>query len=81
MSVIGFGDFSAATQISPHLTTVKVHGPEIGAAAVRLLDDRIHGRIPPEIPIRMMMAGQIIERASCGPAMRQVPSAGAASRT
>lgn len=74
VSVIGFGDYSAATQISPHLTTVKVHGLQIGAGLVRLIDDRINGRISPEIPIRMMMAGQIIERASSGPA-RQMPPA------
>jgi len=68
VSVLGFGDYSAATQISPQLTTVKVHGQQMGAACVRLLDDRIKGRIPPDIPVRIQIASRIIERASCGPA-------------
>jgi len=82
VSVIGFGDFSSATQIAPQLTTVRMHGAEIGAAAVRLLDNRVHARIPPEVPIRVQIACRIVERSSCGPAMRQIPSnrAGAASR-
>lgn len=29
MSVVGFGDFSASTQISPHLTTIKVQGVQV----------------------------------------------------
>jgi LacI family transcriptional regulator len=83
VSVIGFGDYSSATQIVPQLTTVRTHGGEIGAAAVRLLDNRVHARIPPEIPVRVLIAGMIIERSSCGPAMRQIPSdrAGVASRS
>lgn len=66
-SVVGFGDFSAATQISPQLTTVKVFGQHMGAACVRLLDDRIHERIVPDIPVRVQIASRIITRASCGP--------------
>lgn len=69
-SVIGYGDFSAAQQISPPLTTVRVSGHEMGAACVRVLDDRIHGRMPPEIPLRILVGGRIVERASCGPAPR-----------
>ena len=67
VSVVGFGDYSAATQISPQLTTVKVFGHEMGAACVRLLDDRINGRIPPDTPLRVHIASRIVERASCGP--------------
>ncbi len=66
-SVIGFGDFSAAMQISPHLTTVKTHGRELGAACVRILDDRIHGRLNPAIPLRVVVTGHIVERESAGP--------------
>lgn len=66
-SVIGFGDFSAATQISPHLTTVKVYGREMGSACVRILDDRIHGRMDAGIPVRHIVTGKIVERASVGP--------------
>ncbi|WP_343713923.1 LacI family DNA-binding transcriptional regulator [Inquilinus sp.] len=66
-SVVGFGDYSAATQISPQLTTVKVFGQQMGAACVRLLDDRLNGRIPSDIPVRVQITSRIIERASCGP--------------
>lgn len=71
-TVVGFGDHSAATQITPQLTTVKVHGLEIGKGLVRLLDDRIHARINPDVPQRVMLTSHIIERASSGPA-RQTP--------
>ena len=45
-----------------------VHGSHMGAGCVRLLDDRIHGRVPSEIPVRVMIAGHIVSRKSCGPA-------------
>lgn len=67
-TVIGFGDFSAATQITPQLTTVRVHGLEIGAGLVRLLDDRVNKRVDPNVPVRQMMVGQLVTRASSGPA-------------
>jgi LacI family transcriptional regulator len=67
VSVIGFGDYSAATQISPHLTTVKVYGRQIGSALVRLLDDRILGRLAPDLAVRLMIASQLIIRDSTGP--------------
>ncbi|MGO1077889.1 LacI family DNA-binding transcriptional regulator [Inquilinus sp. CA228] len=68
VSVIGFGDFAAATQISPQLTTVRVYGAEMGAAAVRLLIERIKaGRPPYEPPQRILIASKIVERRSSGP--------------
>ncbi|KKB11462.1 LacI family transcriptional regulator [Devosia geojensis] len=67
-SVIGFGDYSSAVQISPALTTVRVHGRQHGAACVRLIDDRLSSRVPAEIAVRVQIAGHIIERDSCGPA-------------
>lgn len=66
-TVVGFGDYTAATQISPKLTTVHVQGQQIGAACVRILDDRIHERIPRDIPVRMLMGSHIVERDSSGP--------------
>jgi LacI family transcriptional regulator len=66
-TVVGFGDYSAATQISPPLTTVKVHGQQVGAGCVRILDDRINGRMPSNMPIRLMVASRIVNRASAGP--------------
>lgn len=69
MSVIGFGDFSAATQISPQLTTVKVHGEEMGATALRLLLERIKDPKSNGSPAkRILIASTIIERRSSGPA-------------
>ena len=67
-SVIGFGDFSAALQILPRLTTVKVEGAAIGAMAVRLLDARINSVSFPSCPLRVLVPGQIVERQSAGPA-------------
>jgi LacI family transcriptional regulator len=67
-TVIGFGDFSAATQITPNLTTVKTHGLEIGAGLARVLDDRIRERVNPTVPTRLMVVGHLIERQSSGPA-------------
>jgi LacI family transcriptional regulator len=66
-SVIGFGDFSAALQILPRLTTVKMQGTEIGALAVRLLDSRINLPDFPANPVRLLVPGKIVERQSAGP--------------
>ena len=65
--MVGFGDFSAALQILPRLTTVKVHGTIIGAMAVRLLDARINSPNYPAFPVRVLVPGQIVERQSAGP--------------
>ncbi len=72
-TVIGFGDYSAATQITPQLTTVHVHGQEIGMGLVRLLDDRVNNRINPAAPMRIMVASHIVTRASSGPARQTQP--------
>lgn len=76
VSVIGFGDFSAATQISPQLTTVKTNGREMGACCVRLLDDRLGGRLTAGTSYRVHVAGHIVHRASCGPARRDATALG-----
>lgn len=70
-TIVGFGDFSAATQITPNLTTVKTQGYEIGAGLARVLDDRIHQRLDPSVPTRVMVCGHLIERQSSGP-MRDI---------
>ena len=67
-SVIGFGDFSAALQILPRLTTVKTHGISIGAMAVRLLDARLTSPGYPKSPLRVLIPSRIVERQSAGPA-------------
>jgi LacI family transcriptional regulator len=67
VSVIGYGDYSAATQISPRLTTVTTHGQQVGASCVRVLDDRINNRMARDVPLRVLIAGRIVERGSSGP--------------
>jgi LacI family transcriptional regulator len=78
-SVVGFGDFSAALQILPRLTTAKVHGAEIGAMAVRLLDARINTPDFPAFPVRILVPARIIERQSVGP-VRAAARAGSRAR-
>lgn len=69
VSVVGFGDFAAATQISPALTTVRVQGAEMGAAALRLLLERLDQPPAARLPARrILIASTLIERQSCGPA-------------
>ncbi|MDF2797676.1 MAG: Transcriptional regulator, LacI family [Devosia sp.] len=68
VSVVGFGDYSAATQITPHLTTVRVHGRQIGAGLVRVLDDRIKRRIAPDVAVRISFAAHLVVRESAGKA-------------
>ena len=70
VTVVGFGDFSSATQISPQLTTVSLPGVEMGACCVRLLDDRLKDRIPHDMPLRITVAGRIVHRGSSGPLAR-----------
>lgn len=68
ISVVGFGDFSPATQISPQLTTVRVEGQEIGAVALQLLLERIRDPRSPGRPARrIQIASRIVERRSAGP--------------
>ena len=68
VSVVGFGDFSSALQISPPLTTVRLRGADMGATCVRQLDDRIRGRIDPDVPLRVLVASTLVIRSSSGPA-------------
>lgn len=75
-SVIGFGDFSAAQQISPAMTTVRVPGINIGRMAAWMLDQRISNPDFPSCPMRLHVPCQIIERGSSGPAPNTLASAG-----
>jgi LacI family transcriptional regulator len=67
VTVVGFGDFSSATQISPQLTTVTLPGHEMGACCVRLLDDKLNERIPADQRMRITVAGRLVLRDSSGP--------------
>lgn len=64
VSVIGYGDFAAATQISPMLTTLRLPGGDMGIAAFRLLLDRMDRgkrQLPPQ---RLMLVPELVERDS-----------------
>nr|WP_272209623.1 substrate-binding domain-containing protein [Marinicella sp. W31]MDC2875440.1 substrate-binding domain-containing protein [Marinicella sp. W31] len=67
-SVVGFGDYYAAQQISPSMTTIRVPGINIGRVAAWLLDQRISNPAFPACPMRLHVPCQIIERGSSGPA-------------
>ena len=67
-SIIGFGDFSAAQQIRPALTTVKVHGHRMGRTALRHLVTRLRTPDWPDYPVRLQIPNTIIARSSTGPA-------------
>lgn len=69
VSVVGFNDFASARQISPRLTTVRTPQVEMGAAMVRRITDRIFSSGEnPKPPIRISLAGEIVQRESTGPA-------------
>ncbi|ODT17754.1 MAG: hypothetical protein ABS35_25125 [Kaistia sp. SCN 65-12] len=68
VSVVGYSDFACATQISPHLTTVRTPQVEMGAAMVRCIADRL--ALPENrsrAPMRIALAAEIVRRASTGP--------------
>jgi len=65
---IGFGDFTAAQQISPALTTVRVHGRRMGRTALRHLVTRLRSADWPTYAVRLQIPNTLIERSSTGPA-------------
>ncbi|MDR3472130.1 MAG: LacI family DNA-binding transcriptional regulator [Devosia sp.] len=76
VTVIGFGDFSAARQITPQLTTVRLPGRDMGVAAIRLLLDRIRlGSRNVASAQRLYVVPQIVERQSSGPRRADGPMA------
>ncbi|WP_087001379.1 LacI family DNA-binding transcriptional regulator [Rhizobium sullae] len=75
ISVVGFGDYSPATQISPPLTTVRMEGQECGAVGLRLLLERIENPPLPGSPARRIhVASRIIERRSAGRCKTSIPA-------
>lgn len=67
-SIIGFGDFSAARLIRPALTTIRVHGVEMGRAAMRLMDLRLRQPDWLATPVRIQVPNALVLRASSAPA-------------
>lgn len=70
VSIIGFGDFSAAQQILPQLTTVKIPGVEMGRASARRLRDLIAQNEKDRTPLRIYVPCHIVERRSCSPVVK-----------
>ena len=64
VSVIGYGDFAAATQISPMLTTLRLPGGDMGVAAFRLLVERMQAEKRQLPPRRLMLVPELVERDS-----------------
>jgi LacI family transcriptional regulator len=63
VSVFSFDDIEAAAFMNPRLSTVKVHGDEMGKTAVKLLYDRLKGRT---IPLKVTLPTELIIRDSVG---------------
>jgi len=68
VSLVGFGDFSSALQVSPALTTVRMDGREFGRQAVRRLHTRLSQPSLDHTPLRLLVPNILIERESTGPA-------------
>lgn len=67
VSVVGYSDFAAATQISPRLTTVRVPHVDMGAIMVRCIADRLASPESARPPMRIGLAAEIVRRDSTGP--------------
>lgn len=64
ISIVGFDDIPAASQVVPGLTTVRQPSIKIGYEAINLLFKLIKGENP---PIRMVLATELVIRNSSGP--------------
>ena len=52
LSIIGFADGAWSRRLTPSLSTVSQHGPEIGEAAAQLLIDRLEEKQEIESPYK-----------------------------
>jgi len=65
VSMVGYGDYGAATQTTPQLTTIRVPGEEMGAAAFQMLLEHVERRADPHrSPRRLSIVSTIVERQS-----------------
>ncbi|HXT35253.1 MAG TPA: LacI family DNA-binding transcriptional regulator [Chloroflexota bacterium] len=65
ISVVGFDDIPIAAYLEPPLTTVRQPMHEMGVRAMRLLIELLHEEKPPR---QVIMPGELVARASSGPA-------------
>ena len=68
VSLVGFGDFSAALQVNPALTTVKMPNFDYGRVAVSRLAYRLGNPDVVTAPVRLLVPSVLVERDSTGPA-------------
>ncbi|MCM3116009.1 LacI family DNA-binding transcriptional regulator [Neobacillus sp. MER 74] len=61
VSVFSFDDIEASAYMNPRLSTVKMHGDEMGRTAVKLLYDRLQGRT---VPLKVVLPTELIFRDS-----------------
>jgi LacI family transcriptional regulator, galactose operon repressor len=64
IAVAGLGDISPAALIHPALTTVHAPAREMGAEAMRMLQDLIAGHEPAHQ--RVVLPTSLVVRSSCG---------------
>jgi DNA-binding LacI/PurR family transcriptional regulator len=64
-SIVGCDDVLLASMVTPGLTTVAAPVSEIGQAAVKVMDDLVHGVEPTSRTVRLN--GSLIVRGSTGP--------------
>ena len=68
MAVVGIDDISFANFVTPRLTSVRVPKAEMGAYAIRMLNERILR--PDTSPITVVLPTELIVRESCGATLR-----------
>jgi LacI family transcriptional regulator len=64
LSLIGFADGVWSRRLTPSLSTVSQHGPEIGAAAANLLIERLESKDETFIPKTVVIATELRQRDS-----------------
>ena len=78
LALIGFDDMPWATSLNPPLTAVSQPSHELGSSAADLLLDRIAR--PGRAVRHLMLDTSLVERASCGPVIRQTPATPSSTR-
>lgn len=68
VAIVGMDDLEISDQITPALTTVRIHRERIGLEAARMLLQRIAS--PGEKPARLIVDNELVVRESCGAGLR-----------
>lgn len=63
LSVVSFDDIEMSEFVSPALTTVRVHREAMGRTAVKLLIQRMEGKLP--LPMTVLLPTELMIRSSC----------------